>query len=198
MTSTTPSSTVTEKAATTAVPLNDLLAHRWSSRAFDPQHELSEPQVSALLEAARWAPSASNTQPWRFVVARRGTAEFDAVLDTLAGGNQVWARHASALLVVAAQGTDRPWALYDTGQSVALLSVQAGHEGLAAHQMGGFDRERLQAALPDGVTPLVVVALVRRSEHTRLPEPFAGRETAGRERLPLEQLMLSLRLPTAS
>ncbi len=190
-----------EKSAATAVPLHELLAQRWSPRAFDPQHELTEHQERALLEAARWAPSASNSQPWRFVVTRRGTAEFDAVLGTLAGGNQVWAQAASALLVVAAetenaQGAPQPWALYDTGQAVAHLSVQAEHEGLAVHQMGDFDRERLAGVLASGgVTPMVVVALGRRGEHSLLPEPFAGRETADRDRLPLEQLMLSLRLP---
>src|ERR1051325_6835990 len=121
------------KTAITAAPLHPLLAERCSPRAFDPDHQLTDQQVTALLEAARWAPSASNTQPWRFAVTLRGTTEHAAVLDALAPFNQQWAQGASALIVVAAEtagpdGAARPWAVYDTGQAVAHLSVQAQHE----------------------------------------------------------------------
>jgi nitroreductase len=150
-----------------------------------------------LLEAARWAPSASNTQPWRFAVTRRGSAAHVAVSDALAPGNQAWAHAASALIVAAAEaigpdGVERQWAVYDTGQAVAHLSVQAQHEGLAVHQMGGFDRDRLATALPPRVTPLAVLAIGRRDNPARLTEPFAGRETATRDRLPLEALQLAV------
>src|SRR3954462_522004 len=145
------STTLTKTADTTAV-LHPLLAERWSPRAFDPKHTVPAEQILALLEAARWAPSASNTQPWRFAVALRGSAEYDAVLDALAPGNRAWAHAASALVVAAAEtagpdGAPRPWAVYDTGQAVAHLSVQAEHEGLAVHQLGGFDRDRGAALL---------------------------------------------------
>ena len=187
------------KTAVTAVPLHPLLAERWSPRGLDAAHELSEGQLTALLEAARWSPSASNTQPWRFAVARRGTRTFDDVRDALAPGNQLWAHAASALVVVAAEttspeGAARPWAVYDTGQAVAHLSVQAQHEGLVLHQIGGFDRDRVAAllALPAEVTPLVVVALGRRSESAELTETLAAREQAPRERLPLDALLLPL------
>jgi nitroreductase len=185
------------KTAVTAAPLHPLLAERWSPRAFDPRHELTDTQLTALLEAARWAPSASNTQPWRFAVARRGTATHTAVFDALAPGNQVWAHAASALIVAAAEtvgpdGAERQWAVYDTGQAVAHLSVQAQHEGLAVHQMGGVDRDRLAALLPPRVTPIAVLAIGRRDNPARLTEPFAGRETAARERLPLETLRLAV------
>ncbi|MEU3644910.1 nitroreductase family protein [Lentzea sp. NPDC034063] len=188
-----------DKAAATVVPLHPLLARRWSSRAFDPDHEVTDEQLTALLEAARWAPSASNTQPWRFAVTRRGTTEHATVLDTLAGGNQTWARDASALVVVAARttGTDgaaQPWAVYDAGQAVAHLSVQAQAEGLAVHQMGGFDRDRLTTVLAAAdVTPLVVVAVGLRDEPARLAEPFAQRETAERVRLSVGELLLPVR-----
>ncbi|MCZ2849885.1 nitroreductase family protein [Modestobacter sp. VKM Ac-2978] len=185
------------KAATTAEPLHPLLAERWSPRALDPRHDLAVEQLTAVLEAARWAPSASNTQPWRFAVALRGRAEFAAVLDALQPGNQAWAHGASALIIAAAEtvgpdGTSRPWAVYDTGQAVAHLSVQAQHEGLAVHQMGGFHRDRVAALLaaPGVVTPLVVLAVGRRDDAVQLAEPFASRETAVRDRLPLEQLLL--------
>ncbi|MCR3750769.1 nitroreductase family protein [Lentzea californiensis] len=191
--------TTLDKTASTVVPLHPLLAARWSSRAFDPDHEVTGEQLAALLEAARWAPSASNTQPWRFAVTRRGTAEHAAVLGTLAAGDQVWAWAASALVVVAARttgadGAAQPWAVYDAGQAVAHLSVQAQAEGLAVHQMGGFDRDRLTAVLAAaGVTPLVVVAIGLRDEPERLTEPFAQRETAVRVRLPVGELLLPVR-----
>jgi nitroreductase len=192
------------KAATTAAPLHPLLAERWSPRALDAGHDLPVDQLTALLEAARWAPSASNTQPWRFAVALRGSAEYAAVLDALAPGNRAWAHAASALVVVAAEthgpdGTARPWAVYDTGQAVAHLSVQAQHEGLAVHQLGGFDPDRIAALLaaPCEVTPLVLLAIGRRDDAAQLPEPFASRETAARDRLPLKQLLLSLQ-PTSA
>jgi nitroreductase len=193
------------KSAITAAPLHPLLSERWSPRALDPRHDLPVDQLTALLEAARWAPSASNTQPWRFAVALRGSAEHAAVLDALAPGNQAWAHAASALVVAAAEtagpdGTPRPWAVYDTGQAVAHLSVQAEHEGLAVHQLGGFDRDRVAALLaaPDEVTPLVVLAVGRRADEVELPEPFASRETAARDRLPLDQLLLPLQPASAA
>ncbi|GAA4735337.1 nitroreductase family protein [Modestobacter marinus] len=187
------------KTAVTTVPLHPLLAERWSPRGLDAVHELPDAQLTALLEAARWAPSASNTQPWRFAVARRGTDAFTAVRDTLAAGNQLWAHAASALVVVAAQttgpdGAPRPWAAYDTGQAVAHLSVQAQHEGLALHQLGGFDRDRVAALLdlPAAVVPLVVLAVGRHDGQAELPEALAAREQAPRERLPLDALLLPL------
>ncbi len=193
------------KTAVTAAPLHPLLAERWSPRAFDPKHELTDDQLTALLEAARWAPSASNTQPWRFAVTRRGSAAHAAVFDALAPGNQAWAHPASALIVAAAEtagpdGTERPWAVYDTGQAVAHLSVQAQHEGLVVHQMGGFDRDRLAAVLAasPSVTPIAVLAVGRRDDPAQLAEPFAGREVAARDRLPLEALQLALDAGRAS
>jgi nitroreductase len=187
------------KIARTAAPLHPLLAQRWSPRALDPAHDLPAEQLTALLEAARWAPSASNTQPWRFAVTVRGIDAYAAVLDTLAPGNRAWAHAASALVVAAAEtagadGAARPWALYDTGQAVAHLSVQAEHEGLAVHQLGGFDRDRLRSVLDaaEGVEPLVVLAVGCRNDAVQLPEPFASRETAPRERLPLDDLLLDV------
>ncbi|MGY1642635.1 nitroreductase family protein [Geodermatophilus sp. SYSU D00703] len=206
MTATTASATTSasSKAATTDAPLHPLLAQRWSPRALDPRHDLSASQLTALLEAARWAPSASNTQPWRFAVALRGDAEYAALLDALASGNRAWAHAASALVVAAAEttgpdGAARPWAIYDTGQAVAHLSVQAQHEGLAVHQLGGFDRDRVAALLaaPGEVTPLVVLAIGRRDDALQLPEPFASRETAVRDRMPLDQLLLPLQPASA-
>jgi nitroreductase len=187
------------KTALTPAALHPLLASRWSPRALDASHALSSEQLTCLLEAARWAPSASNTQPWRFAVTLRGTAEHAAVLDALAPGNRAWAHAASALVVAAAEtagpdGSPRPWALYDTGQAVAHLSVQAEHEGLAVHQMGGFDRDAVRTVLDaaDSVEPLVVLAVGRHDDTVELPEPLAGREAAPRTRLALDELLVGV------
>jgi nitroreductase len=185
------------KAAVTRVPLHPLLAGRWSPRGFDADHKLEPHQLDALIEAARWAPSANNTQPWRFLVATRGEAAFDDLYAVLNPGNQQWAGAAAALILVAAEittedGEARPFALYDTGQAVASLSAQAGHEGLAVHQMGGFDRAAAaqRFGLRDGLQPLVVVAIGRHDPDAPLGDTFRERENAPRERRPVGDLLL--------
>lgn len=192
--------TASPRTAVTDAELHPLLAGRWSTRAFDPAHALSAAQTTALLEAARWTPSASNTQPWRFAVTHRGTPGHEAVLATLAAGNRAWADAASAFVVAAAvtvgpDGDERPWAVYDTGQAVAHLTVQAEHEGLAVHQIGGFDRAALAEVLdgPAAAVPLVVLAVGRHDPTVALPEPFLSRETAERTRLPLASLVVEVR-----
>src|SRR2546421_12385305 len=122
--------TTMRKTATTTVPVHPLLAERWSPRGFDQAHELDADRLTALLEAARWAPSANNSQPWRFGVARRGEAAFDALFVALMPGNQAWAGRASALVLVAAADADGEGralrgAAYDAGQAGAHLTVQA-------------------------------------------------------------------------
>jgi nitroreductase family protein len=181
------------KPAITQVPLHPLLAHRWSPRAFDRTYALSAEQLTALLEAARWAASANNTQPWRFLVTTRGTDAYDDLHALLAPGNRKWAGAAGALILVAADGNAGAFAQYDTGQAVANLVAQAGHEGLIAHQMGGFDRPGAAARfeLPAGTDPVVVVAVGRHDPSVSLAEPFASREQAPRTRLSVDEIQLA-------
>jgi nitroreductase len=183
--------------------LHPLLAGRWSTRAFDRDYVVPDAQIARLLEAVRWTPSAGNSQPWRVGVAVRGTAEYDALLAALAPGNAVWANAAAALVLVAAEfvtadGAERPWAAYDAGQAAAHLSIQAEADGLAVHQMGGFDPDLAQAAfrLPDGTRALVVIAVGRRDPGAVLPEPFAAGEVAPRTRLSLDEIVLGPALDT--
>jgi nitroreductase len=187
------------KTATTTVPVHPLLAERWSPRGFDQAHELADDRLTALLEAARWAPSAANSQPWRFLVARRGEEAHARLFAALARGNQAWAGAASALVLVAARtagddGRPQPWALYDTGQAVAALVTQAQADGLAVHQMGGFDTEAVRTAfgLDEALTPVVVLAVGRQDGTAGLPEPLASREAAPRTRQPLGDLLLPI------
>lgn len=187
----------TTRTAETRVPIVAELARRWSPRSFDPEATITDAQLDALLEAARWAPSASNTQPRRFIVARRGTRTFDTIVAALVGFNATWAHNASALIVGIAEtssveGDVRPYAEYDLGQAVAHLSVQAEAEGLATHQMAGVQWDELVAAfgLADNLKPLTVTAVGTADEPGRLPEALAERETLPRTRLPLEELVL--------
>ena len=185
------------KTASTTVAVHPLLAERWSPRGFDRAHEIGDEALTALLEAARWAPSAQNSQPWRFLVTRRGEAAHSRLFAALAPGNQAWAGAASALVFVAARtagddGRPQPWALYDTGQAVAALVTQAQADGLSVHQMGGFDTDAVRAefGLPDALTPVVVLAIGQADGPAGLPELLAAREAAPRARRPLSDLLL--------
>ena len=185
------------KTATTAVPVHPLLAERWSPRGFDRRHQVSDDQITALLEAARWAPSAGNSQPWRFLVTRRGEHAHSRLFAALAPGNQAWADAASALVLVAARtaadAKPQPWALYDTGQAVASLVTQAQAQGLAVHQIGGFasDAVRADFALDQDLSPVVVLAVGRADPDAELPSHLAARESAPRTRHPVSDLLLA-------
>jgi len=186
------------KTASTAVPVHPLLAERWSPRGFDHGHEIGDDHVTALLEAARWAPSAGNSQPWRFLVTRRGEDAHGRLFAALNPGNQAWAGAASALVLVAARtaaadGTPQPWALYDTGQAVAALVTQAQAHGLAVHQIGGFDTDAVRAGfgLDQALTPVVVLAVGRADPDAQLPGHLAAREAAPRTRYPVSDLLLA-------
>jgi nitroreductase len=181
--------------AVTSAPVHPLLAERWSPRSFDASHEVTDEQLGALLEAARWAASAFNGQPWRFFVGRRGDETFKAIHDALIGFNQNWAGNASVLVVAVAaergaDGAELPTAAYETGLAVAQLTVQAHAEGLHAHQMSGFLADRLVASfgIPEGFRPLAVIAVGGLADAALLPdETLRARETAARERRPLAE-----------
>jgi len=185
------------KTAETVVPVHPLLAERWSPRGFDTEHQIGEDSLAAVLEAARWASSAGNSQPWRFLVTRRGDDAHRRLFDALAPGNQAWAGAASALILIAARttgddGRPQPWALYDTGLAAAALVTQAQAEGLAVHQMGGFDTDAVRAefGLDASLTPVVVLAVGQLDPGADLPATLAARESAPRTRLPLGDLLL--------
>ena len=179
-----------DNAATTDYPILPLLAQRWSRLAYDPR-PIPEATLRALFEAARWAASSMNEQPWRFVLARRQDADaFQATLATLAQGNAVWARNAGAL-ILAAHTTrfvrnDRPnaWAAHDLGMAVANLLLQATAEGLVCRAMGGFDADaaRRALALPEDVQPLTILAVGFPGEHEALTHDLQARERAPRAR----------------
>jgi nitroreductase len=185
------------RTADTEHPVLDVLADRWSPRAFDAETAIDEAKLASALEAARWTPSANNTQPWRFIVARRGTALHDGIHAALMGFNQAWAGNAAVLIVAVAEtaaedGTPITHAVYDLGQSIAHLSVQAHHDGLVVHQMSGFVAEQIRelAGLDERFVPMTVLALGELGDIDALPEALAQRETAPRVRRPIDETLL--------
>jgi nitroreductase len=182
------SSIVVESRPAVDAGLHEVIRKRWSPRAFSAR-PVSREDLRLLLEAARWAPSSYNEQPWRFVVAERGDEpRYEKLLETLAAPNRAWARQAPVLLLTVAKTRhDRNGALnrhawHDVGLATGNLLAQASALGIHAHLMGGFDPEKARAgfALPEGFEPVAVIALGYAAE----PEP------AMRSRLPLESLLL--------
>ncbi len=186
-----------DRTAPTEHPVLDVLAGRWSPRAYDDQTAVDDAKLNAALEAARWSPSAYNLQPWRFIVAHRGTALFDQVVDSLVEFNQMWASKASVLVVAIAEtesedGKAISHAVYDLGQAVAHFSVQAHHEGLHVHQMSGFDPEVVRefADLAPRFSPTTVIAVGELGDAADLPEGLQQGETAPRVRRPIDETVI--------
>lgn len=191
---------MSEQSTPTDVPILDLLRERRSPSVFDPRYELSEADLTSLLEAARWSPSCGNAQPWAFVVARRGDDAHAHLVAALSRGNAGWVPSASTVLVTAARTTPdggKPsfanYARYDLGQAVAHLCVQASSMGLGVHQFAGFDHDALTAAygVPAEWTVLSGVAIGRPwpQDEREGVDPFtAEREQRERKRKALSQI----------
>ena len=186
------------KPAVTSVEIHPVLAERWSPRAFDATALVKADDLTAILEAGRWAPSAFNGQPWRYLVAERGDAKFEVISQTLSGFNQEWAPSASAYIVacaltVNAEGNPIRSALFDLGLSVGSILVEAHHRGYHIHQMAGFDRDALKSAfnLVAELQPVVVLALgVAADAQVLGNDILKEREAAPRERKALSEILL--------
>jgi nitroreductase len=161
-------------------PVSSLFIGRWSSRAMTGE-PIPDKVLFALFEAARFAPSFMNSQPWRFAFARRGTPEFARLLGSLSEGNQVWAGNASALVLVASKadftppGKSEPLlspaSSFDAGAAWASLALQARLLGWTTRAMAGFDKDKARAATgaPDSLKLEIVVAIGRRGDPALLP-----------------------------
>lgn len=186
-------------------PVAPQFIDRWSPRAFDGS-ELSEETMLSLFEAARWAPSAYNYQPWRFVWSRRGDAAWEMFTGLLVPGNAIWAAHASALIFILSDkqitvpGASEPkpsgTASFDTGAAWASLAFQAHLLGLQTHAMVGFDHARAREELGAGDRFKVeaAVAIGRMGDKSALPEGFQARE-APSPRKALTDFVFPGRLP---
>lgn len=187
-----------QKPAVTQVNIHEIIANRWSPRAFNAEKSVSKEQVIALLEAARWAPSCFGDQPWRFIVWNKFEDEnaWQQAFDCIVPNNQVWVKNAPVLILACAdtlfghnQSPNR-WAQYDTGAAVENLCLQATSMGLVTHQMGGFSSDAARAifAIPEQYTPMAMLAVGYQGDANNLPEELKARELAERARKPLGQL----------
>lgn len=188
-----------EKPADTKFPIHELLRRRWSPRAFSSQ-PVSPEVLGSLLEAARWAPSSYNEQPWAYLVAtKEDPQEFQRLLSTLVEGNRSWAQHAPVLMLSVAKknfernGQPNRHAFYDTGQATMSLIVQASDLGLSAHQMAGFSVEKARElfSIPPEWEPAAAIALGYLIEADAVPETLRAKESLPRSRKPLEDFVFS-------
>ena len=176
-----------------------LFHRRWSARAFDDRN-VALTDLKRVFEAARWAPSSTNEQPWRFIVGLRGNETHAKLAKTLAGFNQAWAPKAPVLILGIAKKTFsqkdavNPYALYDLGAAAASLVLQAAALGLTTHQMGGFDHNAAREAfgIPEAYATGALIALGYQGEPAALGnEQLIAREVAPRDRKALSEIVLS-------
>lgn len=184
-----------EKKADPRHPIHDLIARRWSPRAFEPK-PVPAATLRSLLEASRWAASSFNEQPWYFLVARReDSKEFEKMLGCLTEGNQSWAKNAGVLILTVARlaftRNDKPnrVAIHDIGQAAAHLALQATDMGLFVHQMAGIERDKIRETfgVPEGYDPVTAIAIGYAGGLDLLPEKLRAMEEKPRERKPQEE-----------
>lgn len=180
--------------------IHELIRSRWSPRAFDATREVPRADLLRLFEAARWAPSSRNEQPWRFLVLSQSAwpDQWRALFETLTAANQAWAASAPVLALLAVRpeyestGGINQMSWYDAGHAVALLTIQATAQGLSVRQMEGFDRTRARAAcaIPPEFEPGVVMAIGYAGDPEVLPlERHREAEKQPRRRKTLDQFV---------
>lgn len=198
--------TVRQNPAPTAVPILDLMTYRWSPRAFDPRAVEPE-KLRGLFEAARWAASSYNAQPWFFLVATKDDpGNFQRVLDCFVEFNQGWAKHAPVVALSVARlkfehnGQPNRHAFHDVGQAAANLALEAVALGLQIHQMAGINPEKARAtfAIPEGFEAVAGIALGYPGDPASLPDPLRERELAPRTRKPASSFVFTGSWGTAS
>ena len=186
-----------KKIANTEVPINNVIAERWSPRAFDSSYLIDEESIKSLFEAARWAPSCYGDQPWKYVLFKKEDATgWSSVLNCLSIGNQDWAMDASILIVVCAHknfnhnGEPNRWAQYDTGAASENICLQAASIGLATHQMGGFDQEKIRnlSNIPLEFDILACMVVGKNLDESKLSQVQKEKETQVRSRKPLKDI----------
>ena len=176
--------------------INNLILNRWSPRAMTGE-ELADKELMSLFEAARWAPSSFNNQPWRFIYAKRDTEHWAKFFNLLVDFNKSWAKDAAALVVIASRKnfeyneTPSPSHQFDTGAAWENLALEAASRGLVAHGMGGFDytRARKELGVPDGYEVMAMVAIGKKAPRDRLPPELQAKELPS-SRKPLEEIVM--------
>lgn len=190
-----------EKPAGAAHPIHDVIARRWSPRAFD-ERPVEQATLKSLFEAARWAPSSNNEQPWRFIVASKETStDYDRLFACLVEGNRKWVFRAPVLILSVASllfeddGKPNRHALHDTGMAAENFVLQATALGLQAHQMAGFDTQKARETclIPTGFDPVAMIALGYPGDPAVLPDYLREREIKPRERQPIGDFVFSIK-----
>lgn len=187
-----------QKPAETSIQLTELIRNRWSPRAY-ADRPVSREDLVAVLEAARWAASCNNMQPWRYIVATKDdTAEHQRMVACLKTGNQEWAPTAPVLMIALANlkrpnGDENRHAFHDTGAASALLTIEAAARGLSVRQMAGIevDKVRETYAVPDDHGVVAGIALGYQGELEVLPAHRQEQETAPRARNPLSDMVFT-------
>jgi nitroreductase len=186
-----------KRPAETSAPIHEHISHRWSPRAFESKPVETE-KLRALFEAARWAASSYNDQPWSFIVTTKGDAhDHKLALEGLVEFNQMWAKNAPVLGFSVARkkfghnGETNYHAWHDVGQAMANLSIQAEALGLKVHQMAGIVPAKIRQnfGIPDEYEPVAAFTIGYPASADALPEPLKGPETAPRQRKPLESFV---------
>ena len=188
----------TIKRAATKYPVLDIIKNRWSPRSFADK-AISKEDMNTIIEAATWSFSAMNEQPWRYVVAYKGTALFNSFIELLNPGNKQWNKNAAALVLSLRQthysGSDKinTIALHDVGAANILLTLQANSMGIYTHVLEGYSKENIKALLrlTEDTEPVVMIALGYPDAAEKLDEPFKARELTPRTRKGLNEILLS-------
>lgn len=176
--------------------INPLILDRWSPRSMTAE-ELDDDTIMSIFEAARWAPSSYNNQPWRFIYAKRNTLYWNKLFDLLAEPNKIWARNAALLVVVISSKNfeyNGKFAIthqYDAGAAWENLALEASSRGLVVHGMQGFDYEKARQDLeiPDEFDVMAMIAIGKKGPKENLPPNLQEKETPN-DRKPLNEIIM--------
>jgi len=176
--------------------INNIIINRWSPRAMIPE-DLKDDELMSLFEAARWAPSSFNNQPWRFIYAKRNTNHWEKLLNLLADSNRIWATDAAVLVVLVSRQNfeynNKPSITHqlDAGAAWENLALEAASRGLVAHGMQGFDYEKARKDLevPDDYSVMAMIAIGKRGLREKLPAKLQEREFPN-DRKPLKDIIM--------
>lgn len=188
-----------DKSALTELDIHPIIKKRWSPRSFDPGRKVGKEKIRRFIEAARWAPSSFNEQPWRYIVGQKGDENWDKIVDTMVEFNQRWAQHADVLVLslgkktLAKNGKPNGTFRYDVGGSMAYMTFQAVADGLMTHQMGGFSKEQaIKAfALDEDLEPLTLMAIGYQDDPDKLDDDLRETELSTRNRKEAASLVLA-------
>lgn len=187
------------KIAKTENEVIDLIKNRWSARSF-AEKSIPKKELHSLIEAGMWAFSANNEQPWRIILAEKGSENFEKVASTLMPGNFPWAKNAAAFVVSLAKTTFEKegnpinvYADHDLGAFNAFLILQAQSQNIYAHPMAGFDKQKMRELfqLNENLKPMVIIALGYLDDAEKLDEPYKTRELTARSRKTMHEIVIN-------